>query len=68
MIIEAYFFFYFSLKPYCDPSSEPSCQDGSDRDHSICFYAELTKSIPNYQQILPLIISLFIAFDLYLQH
>ena len=25
------------------------------RGHSMCFYAELTKNIPNYHQILPLI-------------
>ena len=25
------------------------------RGHNICFYAELTKIIPNYHQILPLI-------------
>ena len=36
----------------CDPSSEPSCQDGSDEGHNIYFYAELTKIIHNYHQIL----------------
>ena len=53
----------------CDPSSELSRRDGSDeglphlnhlietvqmRAHNICFYAELTKIIPNYHQILTL--------------
>ena len=37
------------------PSSEPSHQDGSGEGHNICFYAELTKIIPNYHQILLLI-------------
>ena len=27
----------------------------SDEGHNICFYAELTKNFPNYQQILPLV-------------
>ena len=39
----------------CDPSSEPSCQDGSDEGSQHTFYAELIKSIPNYHQTLPLI-------------
>ena len=35
----------------CDPSFEPS----QIRVHNIGFYAELTRIIPNYYQILPLI-------------
>ena len=57
MIIEDNFY-YLSLKPYvvsCDPSSEPFRSDGSEEGHNICFYAELTKIIHYYRQILPLI-------------
>ena len=51
----------------CDPSSEPSHQnssgersqhmfhrDSSDKESQHVFYAELTKIIPHYHQILPL--------------
>ena len=38
-----------------NPSSELSRRDGSDEAHNICFYAELTKIISNYHQILPFI-------------
>ena len=37
-------------KIFCDPSSETVQTRGHNR-----FYAELTKSIPNYQQIPPII-------------
>ena len=45
-------FSYFSKTICCDSSSEPSQRDGSDEGHNICFYAELTKIVPNYHQIL----------------
>ena len=38
----------------CDTSSKLSRRDDSG-EGSPCFYAELTKIIPNYHQILPLI-------------
>ena len=45
--------FLFLIKTICcDPSSEPSPQDGSDEGNNMCFFAELTKFIPNYHQIL----------------
>ena len=44
----------FSLKPYVvTPQLE---------GHNICFYAEITKIIPNYHQILPLNYSSVITF------
>ena len=43
------------LNCLCDPSSEPSQQDASDEGPQHVFYAELTKIIPNYHQILLLI-------------
>ena len=55
MIIEGYFF-YFSLKPYdVTPHLNRLIETVQMRGHNICFYAELTKIIPNYHQILPLI-------------
>ena len=51
MIIEVLIYFsYFSLKPYVEtPHLNEMVQM---RGHNICFYAKLTKSIPNYHQIL----------------
>ena len=54
MIIEGQLFLFF-IETCCDPSSEPSRQDGSDEGPQHMFYAELIKSIPNYHQILLLI-------------
>ena len=49
-------FFFLSLIETicCDPSAEPF-RDGSDEGSQHKFYAELTKNIPNYHQILLLI-------------
>ena len=49
-------FSYFSLKPY-DVTSHLNRLNKTVqmRGHNIRFYAELTKIIPNYHQILPLI-------------
>ena len=55
MIINGYFFFFLIETICCDPSSEPSRQDGSDEGLQHSFYSELTKINPNYHQILPLI-------------
>ena len=55
MIMEGYFF-YFSFKPYIvTPQLNRLVETVQTRGHNICLYAELTKIIPNYQQILPLI-------------
>ena len=49
-------FSYFSSKPYfVTPHLNRIIQAVQMRVNSICFYAELTKIIPNYHQILPLI-------------
>ena len=49
-------FSYFSLKPYVVTSHlNHRIVMVQMRGHNICFYAELTKIIPNYQHILPLI-------------
>ena len=41
-------FSYFSLKPDCDPSSEPSLMKTVQmRGHNLCLYIELTKPISN---------------------
>ena len=55
MIIEDFFFSFLIETMRCDPSSEPSRRDGSDKGSQHMFNAELTKIIPNYHQILPLI-------------
>ena len=44
-------FFFLIQIIRCDPLSELSVRM---RGHNVCFYAELTKIIPNYHQILPL--------------
>ena len=69
MIIEAYFS-YFSLKPYVvtphlnrlsiktyvvTPRLNRLIETVQTRGHNISFYAELTKIIPNYHQIIPLV-------------
>ena len=54
MILEGYFFLFFIETLCCDSSSEPSRRDGSDEGSQLCFYAELTKGIPYYHQILTL--------------
>ena len=47
---------HFSLKPYVvTPHLNRLIETVQMRGHSICFYAELTKIIPNYPQILRLI-------------
>ena len=49
-------FSYFSLKPYVvTPHLSRLDETIQMRGHNICFYAKLTKIIPNYHQILPLI-------------
>ena len=53
MIIEGQCFLYLIETICCDPSSEISHQDGSHEGLQHIFYAELTKVIPNYHQILP---------------
>ena len=58
IIIEIFIFFYSSLKPYVvTPHLNHLIKTVQMRCHNICFYAELSKLIPNYQQILPLIFS-----------
>ena len=47
---------YFWLKPYLVTSHlNRHIETVQMRGHNICFYAELTKIIPNYRKILPLI-------------
>ena len=47
---------HFSSKPFVvTPHLNHLVEMVQMRDHNICFYAELTKIIPNYDQILPLI-------------
>ena len=55
MIIEGLFFLFLIETIYCDPSSERSRQDSSGEGSQDMFCAELTKIIPNYREILPLI-------------
>ena len=51
-------FSYFSLKLYVvTPHLNPLVETVLLRGHDICFYAEFTKIIPNYPQILPLMYS-----------
>ena len=45
-------FCYFCIKTCCDPSSEPSQQDGSDEGSQ---HMVLMRNKKNYPQILPLI-------------
>ena len=48
-------FSYFSSKPYVvTPHLNGLDETVQMRGHNICFYAELTKIIPSYHQILPL--------------
>ena len=49
-------FSYMSLKPYV-VTPHLNLLDGTVqiRGHNICFYAELTKIIPNYHQVLRVI-------------
>ena len=47
------YFSYFSSKPYVvTPHLNRLVETVQMRGHNICFYAELTKVIPNYHQIL----------------
>ena len=47
--------FYFSSKPYVvTPHLNRLAETVQMRGHNICFYAKLTKIIPNYHQIPPL--------------
>ena len=56
MITDGITFSYFSPKPYVvTPHLNRLDKTVQMRGHNICFYAELTKIIPNYHQILPLI-------------
>ena len=55
MIINGYFFFFLIETICCDPSSEPSRQDGSDEGLQHMFLFTINKNIHNYHQILPLI-------------
>ena len=49
-------FSYFSMKPYVvTPHLNRLKETVQIRGHNICFGAELTKIIPDYCQILPLI-------------
>ena len=49
-------FTYYSLKPYVvTPHLNRLDETVQMRGHNIRFYAELTKDIPYYHQILPLI-------------
>ena len=49
-------FFYFSSKPYVvTPYLNRLIETVQIRGYNKCFHAELTKIIPNYRQILPLI-------------
>ena len=53
MIIEGYFS-YFSKKPYVmTPHLNCLIETFQMRSRNICFYAELTKHIPNYHHLLP---------------
>ena len=55
MIIEDNFS-YFSLKPYLvTPHLNRLTETVQMRGHNLCFNSELTKIIPNYHQILPLL-------------
>ena len=54
MITEGYFVLFLIETICCDPSSEPSHRDGSDERSQHMFYAELSKIILNYHQILTL--------------
>ena len=48
-------FSYFSSKPYVvTPHLNRLIESVQMRGHNLCFYAELTKNIPNYHQILSL--------------
>ena len=51
------FFLFLSGTLCCDPSSEPSQRDGSAEGSQHMFCVKLTKIIPYYHQILPLILS-----------
>ena len=48
-------FSYFSSKLYVVTPHLNCLKTVQTRDHNICFDAELTKIIPDYHQILPLI-------------
>ena len=49
-------FSYFSFKPYVvTPHLNRLIETVQMRGHNLCFYVELTKIVPNYQQILCLI-------------
>ena len=57
------FFSYFSSKPYVvTPHLNRLVETVQMRGHNICFYAELTKFIPNCHQIL-LLILVSLAYD-----
>ena len=54
MIIEGYLFLFLIETICCDPHLNRLDEIIQMRGHNICFYAELTKLIPNYHQILHL--------------
>ena len=47
--------FLISHRNFVTPHLNGLVEMAQMRIHNICFYAELTKIIPNYHQILPLI-------------
>ena len=46
MIIEGYFFLFHFKTICCDPSSEPSCQGGSDEGSQHMFLCRINKTHP----------------------
>ena len=50
MIIEGLFFLFLTETIHCDPSTEPSCQDGSDEGSQHRFLCRTNK---NYPLLLP---------------
>ena len=52
MIIKGYFFSFLIETIYYDPHLNCLIKTVQMRGHNICFYAELTKIIPNYHLII----------------
>ena len=55
MITEGYFFLFLIETNFVTPHLNRLGEMVQMRGHNLCFYAELTKIIPNCHQILPLI-------------
>ena len=53
MITEGQFLLFLIETTCCDPSSERLDETLQMRGHSICFYAQLIKIVPNYHQNTP---------------